>query len=51
MLANKLGATGVKVNYKLYDGTTHELFGMAALVPQAKDAQCVATDDLKGAFR
>ncbi len=50
-LADKLSAAGVKVNYKLYDGTTHEFFGMAAVVPQAKDAQSVATDDLKGALK
>ena len=50
-LADKLEAAGVKVNYKLYDGTTHEFFGMAAVVPQAKDAQGVATDDLKGALK
>ncbi|WP_082685144.1 alpha/beta hydrolase [Hymenobacter sedentarius] len=50
-LADKLSAAGVKVNYKLYDGTTHEFFGMAAVVPEAKDAQGVATNDLKGALK
>jgi len=50
-LADKLQAAGVKVNYKLYDGTTHEFFGMAAVVPEAKEAQSVAVDDLKGALK
>lgn len=50
-LADNLKAAGVKVNYKLYDGTTHEFFGMADVVPQAKDAQAVATDDLKRALK
>jgi acetyl esterase len=50
-LADKLQAAGVKVNYKLYEGVTHEFFGMAAVVPQAKEAQGVATNDLKGALK
>ena len=50
-LAERLQAAGVKVNYKLYPGTTHEFFGMAAVVPQAKDAQGVATDDLKSGLK
>jgi acetyl esterase len=50
-LSDKLSAAGVKTNYKKYDGTTHEFFGMAAVVPQAKEAQGVAVDDLKGALK
>lgn len=50
-LADKLTAAGVKVNYKLYEGTTHEFFGMAAVVPEAKQAQSVAVADLKGALK
>ncbi|SFQ00184.1 alpha/beta hydrolase [Hymenobacter arizonensis] len=50
-LADNLETAGVKVNYKLYDGTTHEFFGMAAVVPEAKDAQGVAASDLKGALK
>ncbi|MDO7852621.1 alpha/beta hydrolase [Hymenobacter convexus] len=50
-LADKLTAAGVKTNYKKYDGTTHEFFGMAAVVPEAKDAQGVAVSDLKGALK
>ncbi|MBJ6109668.1 alpha/beta hydrolase [Hymenobacter sp. BT523] len=50
-LSDKLSAAGVKTNYKKYDGTTHEFFGMAAVVPQAKDAQGVAVSDLKSALK
>ncbi|WP_133272703.1 alpha/beta hydrolase [Hymenobacter radiodurans] len=50
-LGDKLTAAGVKVNYKLYEGTTHEFFGMAAVVPEAKQAQSVAVADLKGALK
>jgi acetyl esterase len=32
MLSDKLKAAGVTVNYKNYDGVTHEFFGMAAVV-------------------
>ncbi len=50
-LADKLTAAGVKTNYQLYDGTTHEFFGMAAVVPEAREAQGVAVSDLKGALK
>lgn len=50
MLSEKLKAAGVQVNYKNYDGVTHEFFGMATVVPKAKEAQALAAGDLKGAF-
>ncbi len=50
LLADKLKAAGVSVDYKLYDGVTHEFFGMATLVPEAKEAQAYAADALKKAF-
>ena len=50
MLSDKLKAAGVAVNFKNYDGVTHEFFGMAAVVPQAKDAQAYAVTALKNAF-
>ena len=50
-LADKLTAAGVKTNYKLFNGTTHEFFGMAAVVPEAKEAQDVAVSDLKSALK
>ncbi len=44
-------SAGVEVNYKMYDGVTHEFFGMATVVPDAKDAQAFAAGNLKTAFR
>lgn len=51
MLADKLKAAGVTVDTKNYDGVTHEFFGMAAIVPEAKDAQRYAAEELKKAFK
>jgi acetyl esterase len=50
MLADKLKAAGVTVDSKNYTGVTHEFFGMAAVVPEAKDAQAYAAAQLKKAF-
>lgn len=50
MLADKLKAAGVTVDTKNYDGVTHEFFGMAAVVPEAKEAQAYAADALKKVF-
>ena len=50
MLADNLKKAGVSTNYKLYKGVTHEFFGMAALITEAKDAQQYAAGDLKKAF-
>jgi acetyl esterase len=50
MLSDNLKKAGVSTEYKLYKGTTHEFFGMAAVVSEAKDAQAKVTDDLKSAF-
>ncbi len=49
-LADKLKAVGVKVDTKNYDGVTHEFFGMGAVVPEAKDAETYAVNQLKSAF-
>lgn len=51
MLADKLKSAGVDVNYKLYNGVTHEFFGMATLLQDAKDAQAFAASDLKHSFQ
>ena len=51
MLSDNLKKAGVSVNYKLYKGTTHEFFGMAPIVSEAKDAQAMAADALKKAFK
>ncbi|GAC1588288.1 MAG: alpha/beta hydrolase [Ginsengibacter sp.] len=50
-LSDKLKAAGVKVDYKLYKGVTHEFFGMAAVIPEAKQAQAFASDNLKSALK
>jgi len=50
LLYEKLKAAGVSVNFKNYDGVTHEFFGMSAVVPTAKDAQSFAASELKDAF-
>jgi acetyl esterase/lipase len=49
-LAGKLQMSGVRVNYKNYEGVTHEFFGMAPLVAKATDAQIMVGNDLKNAF-
>ncbi|WP_345952764.1 alpha/beta hydrolase [Mucilaginibacter sp. PAMB04168] len=49
-LESKLKAAGVTVDRKVYNGVTHEFFGMAALVPDAKEAQAYAVSQLKSAF-
>lgn len=51
ILADKLKEAGVSVDYKLYAGVTHEFFGMAAVVPDAKEAQAFASEQLKKGFR
>lgn len=50
MLADQLKAAGVNVDSKNYDGVTHEFFGMAAVVPQARQAQAYAAEQLRKAF-
>ena len=47
LLADRLKEAGVEVDYKLYNGVTHEFFGMAALLPEAKEAQALAAGNLK----
>lgn len=49
-LVEKLKAAGVTVDSKNWDGVTHEFFGMGAVVPQAKEAEMYAVDQLKKAF-
>lgn len=49
-LAKKLKAAGVDVETKLYEGVTHEFFGMGAVVADAKSAQEYAGGRLKDAF-
>jgi acetyl esterase/lipase len=51
MLADNLQKAGVPVKYQNYDGVTHEFFGMAAVVPEAKQAQALASGELKSALK
>jgi acetyl esterase/lipase len=51
VLADKLTAAKVPTSYKLYLGVTHEFFGMAAVIPEAKDAQAFAAQRLKEALK
>lgn len=50
-LSDSFKKANVDVSYKLYKGTTHEFFGMGAVVPDAKDAETYAADQLKKAFK
>ncbi|MEP7227131.1 MAG: alpha/beta hydrolase fold domain-containing protein, partial [Gemmatimonadales bacterium] len=49
-LADRLKDAGAAVDYKNYDGVTHEFFGMGAVVDEAKQAQQQAADGLKKGF-
>ena len=51
MLADNLQKAGVAVKYQNYDGVTHEFFGMSAVVPEAKQAQAMASGELKNALK
>lgn len=50
MLADKLKTAGVTVDYKNYDGVTHEFFGMGAVLDASNDAKKLAAKDLSKAF-
>lgn len=49
-LAAKLKDAGIAVTKKTYNGVTHEFFGMATVLPEAKEAQALAAAELKKAF-
>lgn len=51
LLADKLKEAGSEVDYKEYEGVTHEFFGMGAVVGDAKDAIGKAASNLKSAFK
>jgi len=50
LLAEKLEQAGVDVRHKTFNGSTHEFFGMALVVPDAAVAQTFAAHELKRAF-
>lgn len=49
-LAEKLQQAGVQTQYQSYAGVTHEFFGMAAVVGDAKSAQDLAAAALQRSF-
>jgi acetyl esterase/lipase len=49
-LRDALEKAGVEVDYEEYNGSTHEFFGMAAVVDDADDAQDWAAKKLRRAF-
>ena len=51
LLADNLQKAGVAVKYMNYEGVTHEFFGMAAVVPEAKQAQAFAVEGLKSGLK
>lgn len=51
LLRDNFKKAGIETNYKIYNGVTHEFFGMAAVLPEAKDAQAVAAAALSAAFK
>ena len=48
--ANRLDAVGVPVSLSIYEGVTHEFFGMGGIVDEATDAIKFAAECLKDAF-
>ncbi|MBC8140347.1 MAG: alpha/beta hydrolase [Armatimonadetes bacterium] len=48
--ADKLQKAGVPVRYKMYNGVTHEFFGMGAVIDKAKEAVAFAAEGLKADF-
>ncbi len=50
LLADKFEAAKVSTTYKLYNGVAHEFFGMALIIPEAKDAQELVVKEIKKAF-
>lgn len=48
--AAKLKEAGVHVDMKVFNGVTHEFFGMGKVVPEAKQALDLAVADLTAAF-
>ncbi|CAN5610561.1 alpha/beta hydrolase [soil metagenome] len=49
-LAERLQSAGVPVERRQWDGVTHEFFGMAAVVPKAREAVQFAGQRLRAAF-
>lgn len=50
-LAKKMKKQGVRVHYKNFEGVTHEFFGMAPVLRDARSAQELASSRLKSSFK
>ena len=50
LLAKKLRSDGVSVQYKNYEGVTHEFFGMGAVLDSARQAVNFAAGNLNSSF-
>jgi acetyl esterase/lipase len=50
VLAERMQEAGVEVTREVYNGVTHEFFGMAAILEQSKQAQNLAATELKKSF-
>lgn len=50
-LAKKMKKQGVRVRYKNFEGVTHEFFGMAPVLRDARSAQELASSRLKSSFK
>jgi acetyl esterase/lipase len=50
MLAKRLKGSGSDVDYKVFNGVTHEFFGMGLVVEDAMSAEKMVADGLKKAF-
>ncbi len=48
--ADALAAAGVPVNYRLFEGVTHEFFGAGAVIPEANEAVAFAAEGLTASF-
>ncbi len=49
-LAERMRGQGVTVDYRNFEGVTHEFFGMAPVLSEAREAQNLATTNLTSAF-
>lgn len=51
VLAERMRSAGVMVTRQVYQGVTHEFFGMAAVLEQAQKAQALAAVELMKSFK
>jgi acetyl esterase/lipase len=51
MLAERLEGVGVSVNKKIYEGVTHDFFGLGAVVSDAKNAVEYVGDQLEDSLK